>query len=185
MKTLKLKIENYEFEVPVFEQDGKHWAALKPLCDALGVQPARQQERVTAAEFISWRHMYATGSDDKQYQMVCVDIDCIGEWIFGINPNKVKPEIRERMYAFRKKLQAVLYAAVTDHIDINMVATMAEEMKQMRTVIIQQAEHISALTATVNTLVQSSSYSNNSLASIGGKLLSGMSRRRRQGPEVA
>ena len=50
MNTLKLKIENYEFEVPVFNHEGKKWVALKPLCEVLGVSNQKQQQKVLQSE---------------------------------------------------------------------------------------------------------------------------------------
>jgi len=38
MQNLKLKIENYELEVPVFKKNGKSWVALRPICEILGVE---------------------------------------------------------------------------------------------------------------------------------------------------
>ena len=181
MKSLKLKIENYEFEVPVFEQDGKHWFALNPLCDIIGVDRGTQTRKVLSSELIRVCHMTLPSAGGAQ-SMLCVEIDSIGEWIFGINPNKVKPEIRERMYLFRKKLQAVLYAAVTGHSDINQVASLVEEVRQLRQIVEQQSQVIEYL---VRKDALSEQYVDKRLASVGGKLLSSMSHKRRRAPEPA
>jgi hypothetical protein len=181
MKELNLKIDGYEINVPVFQRDGKNWVALKPICEALGVAWKRQQTKFGEESTIP--HMVAVGlaEDGKQREMICIDVDYIGEWIFGINPNKVKPEVRERMVVFRRKLQAVLYAAVTGHIDTNMVHTLVEEMKQLKEVIRQQQQLI-------DYLIQESSlnrrYVDQRLSSVGGKLLSSMAHKKRKAPVV-
>jgi hypothetical protein len=132
MQNLKLKIENYEFEVPVFKRDGKSWVALRPICEILGVAPNKQQAKVIASELITWDLMVSRDSLGREQKMLCVDVDHIGEWIFGINPNKVKPEIKERMIVFRRKLQVVLYAAVTGHNNLDQIASLVEELKMLR-----------------------------------------------------
>ena len=57
MRMLELAIEQYKFEVPIFEKDGKSWVALKPLCEVLGVSRQKQQEKVVKSEFVRWNHM--------------------------------------------------------------------------------------------------------------------------------
>lgn len=167
MKSLKLVIENYEFEVPVFFKNNRNWVALKPLCEALGVAANKQWKKVCESEFISHDLMVTTGSDGKQYEMLCIDVDSVGEWIFGINPKKVKPEIQERMYLFRRKLQSVLYAAVTGHIDVNLVQTLVEEIKSLRQTVASQG-------ATIDYLLQKQMHAdaiNKSEASFAGSRL--------------
>jgi len=76
--------------------------------------------------------MSSVAGDGKSREMLCVDVDHIGEWIFGINPNKVRLEIKERMITFRRKLQVVLYAAVTGHNNLDQVTSLVEEIKMLR-----------------------------------------------------
>jgi len=131
MRSLALQIEDIKIVVPVFEKEGKSWVALKPLCEALGVSRQKQQEKILKSEFVRWNHMVLPSQGGDQ-TMLCIEIDCVGEWIFGISPNKVKPEIKERLMLFRRKLQAVLYAAVTGHIDAGMVQSLIREISLMR-----------------------------------------------------
>jgi len=167
MKTLELVIENFRFEVPVFEKNGTRWVALKPICDILGVEYKRQAKRVRENQLISVGvHKYTSPRDGKSYDMLCVDVDCIGEWIFGINPNKVKPEIKERMYLFRKKLQAVLYAAVTGHSDVNQIATLVEEIKQLKHIVEYLLKDNESLRARVATLEEESALNVTSSAKV-------------------
>ena len=177
MRELKLQIEGYEVTVPVFHRGGTNWVALKPICEVLGVSWKRQHVKFTENSVIP--HMVTTGfgSDGKKYDMLCIDVDYIGEWIFGINPNKVKPEIRERMVVFRKKLQVVLYAAVTGHIDTNMVQTLIQEVAALKEIIRQQGEIIDFLYRQ-NALNEH--YIDKKLASVGGKLLSSMGHKKRK-----
>lgn len=79
------------------------WVALKPISDILGIDSWSQQRKVTRSETIVYRHMTAHDSSGRKQEMFCINIDHIGEWIFGINPKKVKPEIRERMLVLREK----------------------------------------------------------------------------------
>jgi hypothetical protein len=153
MRTLELTIEQYKFEVPVFEQDGRSWVGLHPLCDALGVDRGSQSRKVTQSEFIRVCHMALPSLGGNQ-KTLCLDIDCVGEWIFGINPNKVKPEIRDRMITFRQKLQHVLYAAVTGHVDPNMISTLVKEIQELRIIVARQDKTIEAQGQTIASLNQ-------------------------------
>jgi hypothetical protein len=166
MKSLNLTIDTYQFEVPVFQHEGRSWVALKPLCDALGIQSARQRERVEANPEISWTHMYSTGSDGKQYQMLCIQIDHVGLWLYGINPNKVKPEIREKMYVFRQKLISVLYAAVTGHLDTSMVQSLVQEIKSLHSIVSKLVDRVEVL-ETENLMLRTASQYRGSEAAYG------------------
>lgn len=176
MRTLELKIEGYTVEVPVFVRDGKNWVALSPICQVLGVASNKQIDRVKKGETIRYTLCNVVTSGGPQ-QLFCIDIDHIGEWIFGINPNKVKPEIKERMILFRRKLQAVLYAAVTGHIDVDMVNTLIQEVNALKEIIKQQGELIDYL---VRQSALNEHYVDKRLASVGGKLLSSMGHKKRK-----
>lgn len=56
--------------------------------------------------------MASVAEDGKSRQMLCISIDQVARWLLGINPNKVKPEIKEQLVLFQDKLQNVLYEVV-------------------------------------------------------------------------
>ena len=149
MRTLELKIESYNFSVPVFEKDGKIWVALKPLCETLGVARFNQQKKVRKSDTIMWYDIILHDSIGREQSMLCIEIDSIGEWIFSINPKKVKPELVEKLMVFRKKLQVVLYQAVTGVIDPNMVHKLTEQVETLTRALQEQQEELYYLKASL------------------------------------
>jgi hypothetical protein len=158
MKSLNLTIDTYQFEVPVFQHEGKNWVALKPLCDALGVDAYRQGQKVQSNSEMVCQHMLVHDSIGRQQEMLCIQIDHVGLWLYGINPNKVKPEIREKMYVFRQKLISVLYAAVTGHLDTDMVQSLVQEIKNLHSIVSKLVDRVEALEVENHMLRTASQY---------------------------
>jgi hypothetical protein len=86
----------------VTEQDGEVWIPLKRLCENLGVDPTRQTQKVESDPRFSYRHMSATAPDGKNYGMFCIPVSQVSAWLFSINPNKVRPDLQEKLLFYQK-----------------------------------------------------------------------------------
>lgn len=96
--------------IQVLSENGQKLVPVKPICEALGVAYEPQFTKLKDDEFL--KHVifiaYATGSDGKQYQMLCIPIQYIFGWLFTINPKNVKEESRESVIRHRAKCYDVL-----------------------------------------------------------------------------
>ena len=84
---------------------------IRPICDALGIDFARQRKKIQEDEDLSSVGVLtpSTGSDGKQYEMLCLPIRYIFGWLFTINPKNVNPESQEAVKAYRRRCYDVLY----------------------------------------------------------------------------
>jgi hypothetical protein len=98
--SIQLVIDNKERLVPI-----------KPICEAMGVDEDAQRRKLQEDEFLSSVTVLskATGSDGKQYEMVCLPFEFVFGWIFTINPKNVKEEAREAVSKYRIECYRALY----------------------------------------------------------------------------
>ena len=82
---------------------------VRPLCDFLGVDWSGQRRRINNDPVLSQviRPVEVSTPGGKQ-SMQCVPLDYLNGWLFGINANRVKEEIRERLIRYQKDCYLVL-----------------------------------------------------------------------------
>jgi len=159
MKTFKIEIGNEVHEILAQEDGGKWWVAAKPLCEILGIAWQRQHAKITTSERIRYHHM-VTPSVGGDQEMLCIELEHVAAWLFGINPNKVKEEIRQQLILFQDKLQLVLYTAVFGN---PATAALQKEVVELRKIVgtlsdtvMTQHSTIQILTDQVQTLERNS-----------------------------
>lgn len=109
MKTQIIEFHETEIYCPV--QDGEIFVAVKPICEALGVDKAGQFRRIKNDEILSQLEttMSTTGRDNKQYEMICLPLQYIFGWLFTIDSKKVKAESKEKLISYKLECYNVLY----------------------------------------------------------------------------
>ncbi len=84
---------------------------IKPICEAMGIDPKVQRTKIQEDEFLSSVGVLSTstGSDGKQYEMMCLPFEFVFGWLFTINPKNVKEEAREAVSKYRIECYRALY----------------------------------------------------------------------------
>lgn len=86
------------------------FVAIKPICDALGVSPDRQRDRVRRDPVLSeGATMMGVPSTGGVQETFCLRLDLLQGWLFGIDAARVKPEARDRVLAYKRECCAVLF----------------------------------------------------------------------------
>lgn len=82
---------------------------LRQLCDYLGVSYTGQRERIERDPVLSTKlqPVQLTTSGGPQ-EMQCLPLDYLNGWLFGINANRVKAEIRDRVIRYQEECYMVL-----------------------------------------------------------------------------
>lgn len=127
-----LNVGGIAVEVFADPNSPKQWVAVKPICEVLGLQAQRQGQKLLSNPQFSCTHMYATGNDGKQYEMLCIPSDELGMWLCGINANRTKPEVRDRLIVFQKRMQIAIYAAMTGKATEEMMQALVKEVYELR-----------------------------------------------------
>jgi len=111
MKTELIQFHGHDL-VTLHEDDGI-FVALKPIVDAIGLSWQGQLERIKRDLVLASviRVIRTTGTDGKQYEMVCLPLDVLNGWLFGVDARRVKPELQETVIAYQREC----YRALNSH----------------------------------------------------------------------
>ena len=89
--------------------DGTPFVALKPICEALGLDRKAQQDRIKRHPVLSKGGVVTTlpsGGGDQQTLML--PLDKLNGWLFGVSVTRVRPELRERLTQYQSECFDVL-----------------------------------------------------------------------------
>jgi hypothetical protein len=87
---------------------------VRPICDYLGVNWSAQYRRINrdpvlSAELITCVAVTATqGQPDQRREMLCLPLDLVNGFLFGINANRVKEELKARLIQYQRECYRVL-----------------------------------------------------------------------------
>jgi hypothetical protein len=107
-------VDFYGDGIPVAEAlDGELYVALRPITDFLGLAFSPQRRRVLRDETLSARvrGVLMTAADGRQRTLLCVPLDLLPGWLFGVTPAQAKPEVREKLKRYRADCFRVLWEA--------------------------------------------------------------------------
>jgi hypothetical protein len=92
--------------------DGTVFVPITPICDNLGLSSVGQRERINRDPVLSEAVMAISVTLSQQArEMICLPLKFIPGWLFGINANRIKPELRERVIRYQRECYEVLWEA--------------------------------------------------------------------------
>lgn len=93
-------VKNSEIYLPV-----------KPICEAIGISFSAQRIKIQEHNILSSvvSIIDTTGSDGKQYEMLCLPLKVVYGWLFSINPGKVASEAKANVEKYVWECYEVLY----------------------------------------------------------------------------
>ena len=110
------EVEFYSDQITaVRTEDGKVYIPVRPICDLLGVNWAGQRQRIQRDPILSEiitvvgvTHSTAGATNTQTNQMLALPLDFLNGWLFGINANRVKSEIRDSLLRYQRECYLVL-----------------------------------------------------------------------------
>lgn len=97
-------------EIPVFFHNDKPYVAMKPICENIGLDWNGQFQRIKRNHILSQGMcMIHTPTKGGNQEMVTLPIGYLNGWLFGIDVNKVKPEIKPTLIKYQLECFDVLY----------------------------------------------------------------------------
>lgn len=106
-----LKAPFFGTEIVVVEYDNKPYVPMKPICENIGLSWHAQFERLQRKEVLNAivRMIRMAAEDGKDREMVCLPLHYLNGWLFGIDANRVKPELKEKLIRYQKECYEVLW----------------------------------------------------------------------------
>lgn len=104
-----------EKEIPIATIKNEKYVAIKPICNAIGVDFQKQLEKIKSDEIIGQLYTLRgiTGADGKTYKMGTIPLRYVFGWLFTINPKNVKPEIKQDLINYKKECYDALFDTFT------------------------------------------------------------------------
>src|SRR5262245_9752561 len=97
-------VDFYGDLIPVAQTpDGEFYVPLNPLTTFLGLSFGGQRSRVLRDPVLAARARMVTmaRSDGRQRAMLCLPLDLLPGWLFGIQPGRARPEIEVKLIRYR------------------------------------------------------------------------------------
>lgn len=113
MSNLAIKLETIQFHnqsLIVLNHQNKPYVAMKPICENIGLDWEAQRQRIKRHHVLSkGAFMIKVPSKGGEQQYLCLPISMINGWLFGIDTNRVKQEIRPTLEQYQLECFDVLY----------------------------------------------------------------------------
>lgn len=91
-------------------EDSKRYVVPKQICENLGINWDAQRKRIERDTVLSEGTVMMTApSAGGNQETVCLPIEYLNGWLFGIDDSRVKAENRETVIAYKKECYIVLY----------------------------------------------------------------------------
>jgi len=107
-------VDFYGDGIPVAQAaDGTLYVALHPVTDFLGLFFSAQRRRVLRDEVMAerLRTVLMTATDGRQRAQLCLPLDLLPGYLFGVTPGQARPEIMEKLKRYRADCFRVLWQA--------------------------------------------------------------------------
>jgi hypothetical protein len=92
--------------------EGEEFAAIRPICDAIGLAWNGQWERISRDDVLSAtvRVIRTVAQDGKEREIIALPLKLLNGWLFGIDTSRVKNEaVRARVIEYKRECYDVLH----------------------------------------------------------------------------
>ncbi len=188
LQHIPLRIGNHDLIALLSVQPEGAMVAIRPICEAVGIDHNRQRTKLESDPRFTCRHMSSRDSIGRSQTMFCLPVEQVGAWLYSINSNKVKSEVRGALLQFQQTLTKELYAVVVGkissekteslekqvHFLAQELVELREEMKRNQEQAAKDREMFMAVIAKQQEQIDLHNImvgQEQSLASVGGKLM--------------
>ena len=97
-------------EITLVDNNGIAYVAMREIVEGIGLDWKGQHKKLTSHyQKFSCGHITTTGKDGKKYEMLCMPIKKLNGWLFSINPNKVRADLKERLENYQEECFLALW----------------------------------------------------------------------------
>lgn len=98
-------------------QNGEKRVAIRPICDALGIDFSAQLQRLKRDEILSSTVVTITtvGGDGKSREMITIPLKYVFGWLFTIETSKVREDAQQAVRQYKIMCYDALYNYFTRH----------------------------------------------------------------------
>jgi len=109
MNTQIIPVLFYEDMLVLIGDDNVPMVAMKPIVENMGLSWQGQHAKLNEKFNSVIKLILTTGADGKNYEMTCLPLRKLPAWLYSINPNKVAPELRDKITRYQNECDDVLW----------------------------------------------------------------------------
>lgn len=104
-------IQFHDQTIIAIEHEGAHYVAMKPIVENIGLNWDAQRQRIKRHPVLSGGAVVITvPSSSGDQETTFLPVDMLNGWLFGVDVNRVRPELRERLMQYQRECFQVLNA---------------------------------------------------------------------------
>lgn len=93
----------------VVDHNGQAYTPMKPIVDGMGLAWQSQLTKIKQRFSSTVTEIVMVAADGKSRTMICMALRKLAGWLHTISPNKVRPDVRERVIRYQEECDDVLY----------------------------------------------------------------------------
>ncbi|HBC5915864.1 TPA: phage antirepressor N-terminal domain-containing protein [Proteus mirabilis] len=93
----------------VVNYNGQPYVPMKPIVEGMGMDWTGQLNKLKQKFRSTVEEISIVAADGKERNMICLALRKLAGWLHTISPNKVKPEIRDKVIKYQEECDDVLY----------------------------------------------------------------------------
>lgn len=113
------------------EKDGEHYVAVRPIVENMGLDWKRQSEKLNRTPKFECVHMNTPTNGGTQ-KMLCIPVRKLNGWLFSINPEKVRSDIRHIVEQYQEECFTVLHDYWHKGVAVNERAMTAQTLSTVK-----------------------------------------------------
>lgn len=141
-----VNLQTVRFNKDVLEVavNGKQWVSIKPICDAIGIDRKNQQDKLQCDQSFEAKLIKVKTNGGMQ-DVFCIPLSKLNGWLFSINPNKVKPEVRQKLIDYKNECFDVLYRHFNPKADTHQLERENVELRRALNRLLKQPQNCEEL----------------------------------------
>lgn len=93
----------------VVNYNGQPYVPMRPIVEGMGMDWTGQLNKLKQKFKSTVEEISIVAADGKERNMICLALRKLAGWLHTISPNKVKPEIRDKVIQYQEECDDVLY----------------------------------------------------------------------------
>ncbi len=112
MKTQVASVQFHNHTLTVITHNNQQLVAMRPVCEGIGLAWGSQRNRIMRDEVLGSTvfMMNTVAEDNKQRELLCLPLEYLNGWLFGIDVSRCREEIRPALIQYKRECYQVLAA---------------------------------------------------------------------------
>lgn len=105
----QIAVPFHNAELYLVEFNGQPYTPMKPIVEGMGLDWASQFNKLKQKFASTIAEIAMVANDGKSRSMLCLPVRKLAAWLYSVNANKVKPELRDTVIKYQEECDDVLW----------------------------------------------------------------------------